>query len=189
MTTTRRLTTLGILSALGAVLMLFEIPFLVMAIDLSDVVVLVAFFLFGWKEAAFTGLMKALVHMLFKGAVGPFAVGQISAFIASLGYVGGLALAFKLNVKRPFLQSAVTVLVVTTVMVIANYFFVTPLWFGYPSVYHMEMSVSPESFGVSLQAGYLVTILIIFIPFNLLKGGLILTLFHVLRRAVVAYLE
>ncbi|MFW5913991.1 MAG: ECF transporter S component, partial [Bacillota bacterium] len=172
MSTTRNLTTLAILSALGAVLMLFEIPVLVMAIDVSDVVVLIAFFLFGWKEAAFVGLMKVLVHLLFKGAVGPFAVGQISAFIASMGYVAGLSLAFRLGLKRRLSTSALTILMVTAVMVLANYFFITPLWFGYPTVYHMESTVSPREFGFSFSAGYLATILVIFIPFNLFKGSI-----------------
>ncbi|MFW5893090.1 MAG: ECF transporter S component [Bacillota bacterium] len=189
MSTTRNLTTLAILSALGAVLMLFEIPVLVMAIDVSDVVVLIAFFLFGWKEAAFVGLMKVLVHFLFKGAVGPFAVGQISAFIASMGYVTGLSLAFRLGFKNRLSTSALTILMVTAVMVLANYFVITPLWFGYPSVYHMEDTVSPRAFGFSFSAGYLATILVIYIPFNLLKGSIVLGLYHILSRASTAYLE
>ncbi|MFP4078082.1 MAG: ECF transporter S component [Candidatus Izemoplasmataceae bacterium] len=189
MSSTKNLTTLAILSALGAVLMLFEIPVLVMALDVSDVVVLIAFFLFGWKEAAFVGLMKALVHLLFKGAVGPFAVGQISAFIASMGYVAGLSLALRLGFRRRLSTSVFTILGVTLIMVVANYFFITPLWFGHPTVYHLDATVSPESFGLSFRAGYLATILVIFIPFNLFKGCIVLGLYHILARASAAYLE
>ena len=189
MDTTRNLTTLAILSALGAVLMLFEIPVLVMAIDVSDVVVLIAFFLFGWKEAAFVGLMKVLVHLLFKGPVGPVAVGQMSAFLASMGYVAGLALSIKIGLRHRLSQSVVTVLAVTCIMTLANYFFIPPLWFGYPTVYQMGEAVGPGDFGLSLSAGYLATILIVYIPFNILKGSIVLGLYHILRRATVAYLE
>lgn len=189
MDTTKDLTTIAILSALGAVLMLFEIPVLAMALDVSDVVVLIAFFLFGWKEAAFVGLMKVIVHLMFKGAVGPLAVGQISAFIASMGYVAGLALAIRLGFKRRAVQSVLTIAVVTLVMVVANYVLITPLWLGHPTVFHMDAVVGPRDFGLSFSAGYLATILIVFIPFNLLKGGIVLGLYHILRRAVSAYLE
>ncbi len=190
MSDTKRLTTLAILSALGAVLMLFEIPYLIMAIDVSDVVVLIAFFLFSWKEAAFVGIMKALVHLLFKGAVGPMAVGQITAFLASISYVIGLSLTIQFGIHRRSLQSLVTILMVTFIMSVANYFFITPLWFGALSVWHLGFDVTPASFGIDgLSGGYLTAIILVYVPFNILKGTLVLGLYHIIRRATIAYLE
>jgi len=190
MVETRRLTTLAILSALGAVLMFFEIPYLIMAVDVSDVVVLIAFFLFSWREAAFVGIMKALVHLLFKGAVGPMAVGQITAFIASIAYVVGLSLTIQLGIHKKSLQSILTILMVTLIMTVANYFFITPLWFGAPSVWHLGMDISPSTFGINgISGGYLTTIILVYVPFNIIKGSLVLGLYTIIRRATIAYSE
>jgi len=190
MAETRRLTTLAILSALGAVLMLFEIPYLIMAIDVSDVVVLIAFFLFSWKEAAFVGVMKALVHLLLKGAVGPMAVGQITAFLASISYVAGLSLTIWLGVHRRSLQSILTIAMVTVLMTVANYFFITPLWFSAPTVWHLGFDITPDTFGIDgISGGYLTTILIVYVPFNIIKGAIVLSVYHIIRRATIAYLE
>lgn len=173
---TKRIATIGILSALGAVLMLIEIPYPIipfLTFDLSDVVVLVIFARFGWKEAAAVGILKAGVHLLFKGAVGPFAIGQITAFIASMSYVFGMYLATnRLNLNR-YLAAGVAVLVVTVVLVAGNYLFITPIWFGELTFLDVQSWVTPETFGLSVGGGYLSAILIAYVPFNLLKGILI----------------
>ena len=130
---TKKLVTVGILSALGAILMIIEIPYPLvpfLMIDLSDVVVLVVFAFYGWKEAALVGLLKALIHALTKGAVGPIFIGQITAFIASMSYVLGMYIATnKLNLNR-LLSAVVAVAIVTLILTTANYLFITPIWFG-----------------------------------------------------------
>jgi riboflavin transporter FmnP len=174
--TTKRIATVGVLSALGAVLMLIEIPYPFipfLTFDLSDVVVLVIFVRFGWKDAMSVGLLKAVVHLLFKGAVGPIAIGQITAFIASMSYVLGMYLTTnKLNLNR-FLGAVVTILIVTTILTVGNYLFITPIWFGGTTFLDVQDWVTPDAFGLSVSGGYLATILIAYVPFNLLKGLLI----------------
>lgn len=174
--TTNRIATIGILSALGAVLMLIEIPYPFipwLTFDISDVVVLVIFVRYGWKDAALVGILKAVVHLLFKGAVGPIAIGQITAFITSMSYVLGMYITTnRLNLNR-YLGAGLTVILVTTILTTANYFFITPIYLGGMTYLDVQSWVTPETFGLAAGGGYLTAILIAYVPFNLLKGVLI----------------
>jgi len=177
---TKRITTLGILSALGAVLMILEIPYPFLpflTFDLSDVVVLIIFVRYGWKDAALVGVLKAVVHILFKGAIGPYAIGQITAFIASMSYILGMYLSTnKLNLSW-YVGAVLTIFIVTVILTTANYLFITPIWFGGLTFLDVQSWVTPDSFGITVNGGYLVAILIAYIPFNLLKGSLIMGVF------------
>lgn len=191
---TRKIATLGILSALGAVLMLLEIPYPFvpfLQIDLSDVVVLVIFVLYGWKEAALVGVLKAVVHLLFKGPVGPAAIGQITAFIASMSYVVGMYVTSnKLNLNR-YVGAVITVVIVTLLMTVCNYLFITPIWFGELTFLDIKDWVTPQAFieNSTLQGGYLTTILIVYVPFNLLKGGIIVAVFIAISEILKSYFK
>ena len=184
---TRKIVTLGILSALGAILMIIEIPYPLvpfLMIDLSDVVVLVIFAFYGWKEAATVGLLKAIIHALTKGAVGPMFIGQITAFIASMSYVFGMYISTnKLNLNR-LLSAIVAVMVVTVILTVANYFFITPIWFGETTYLDIKDWVTPGAFEIDIEGGYLLTILIVYIPFNLLKGAVITSVYYMVYRSI-----
>ncbi|MFH5882411.1 ECF transporter S component [Liberiplasma polymorphum] len=190
---TKRITTLGILGALGAILMTYiQVPYPPLAflkIEFSDVVVLIAFVLFGWKEAAFLGLLKAAINALVWGLVGPYGIGQIAAFIASMTYVAGMYLAIKLTIQnKQWLTMILTVSLVTIVMVIANFFFVTPLYVGMSFTEAVSL-LTPGSFGFNVSGGYTAAILIAYVPFNLIKGILIMTIFFIIKKALFTYLE
>lgn len=191
-TSTKRITTLGILSALGTVLMLIEIPYPLvpfLTIDLSDVVVLIVFLLYGWKEAAFVGLLKAVAHMLFKGAVGPLAIGQLTAFLASMSYVLGMYISTnRLNQNR-YVSAIVTVLLVTLIMTVGNYLFITPIWFGQTTYLDVQSWVTPDAFGLTASGGYLTTILLVYVPFNLIKGTVIMVVYFIVSEIVKVYLD
>jgi riboflavin transporter FmnP len=184
---TKKMVTLGILSALGAILMIIEIPYPLvpfLMIDLSDVVVLVIFAFYGWKEAALVGLLKTTIHALTKGAVGPMFIGQITAFIASMSYVLGMYIsANKLNLNR-LLSAIVSVMIVTIILTVANYLFITPIWFGGTTFLDIKDWVTPDAFGMDVQGGYLLTILIVYVPFNLLKGAVITSVYFVVYKSI-----
>ena len=184
---TRKIVTLGILSALGAILMIIEIPYPLvpfLMIDLSDVVVLVIFAFYGWKEAATVGLLKAIIHALTKGAVGPMFIGQITAFIASMSYVFGMYISTnKLNLNR-LLSAVVAVMVVTIILTAANYLFITPIWFGETTYLDIKDWVTPGAFEIDIEGGYLLTILIVYVPFNLLKGAVITSVYYMVYRSI-----
>lgn len=191
---TKKITTIGILGALGAVLMVFAqipyppVPFL--KIEFSDVVVLIAFMLYGWRSAAFVGLLKAVVNTLVMGPVGPIAIGQISAFIASMSYVGGMYLAVRFNlINKRIIAGFITLALVVFVMVVINYFFVTPIYFGEWTYLGVREWLGPSSFGLSGEFGYFLTILVVYIPFNLIKGLAVISVFFLVFKAIRTYLE
>lgn len=190
----QKISIIGVLAGLGAVLMAFiqipypPVPFL--RIEFSDVVVLLAFLLYGWKEAAFVGFLKALVNALILGPVGPIAIGQISAFMASMSYVLGLAMVLKYLFKTPsILRGSLIILMVTTVMVVLNYFFVTPIYFGSWTYLGVREWLNLSSFGLSGTGSYLWTIIVVYTPFNLLKGIAVMSAYFIVAKAVMAFTE
>ncbi len=190
----QKIAVLGILSALGAVLMAFiqlpypPVPFL--RIEFSDVAVLIAFLLYGFKEAAFVGLLKAVVNALIYGPVGPIAIGQISAFVASMGYVFGLYLMLKwLAESRGWVRAVLIVTEVTLLMTVVNYFFVTPIYFGAWTYLGVREWLNLSSFGLSGTGTYLSTILLVYVPFNILKGAAVMTVYLIIAKALGAYLD
>ena len=191
---TRRIVSLAILSALGTVLMIIEIPYPVfpwLMLDLSDVVVLVVFIVYGWKEAALVGLLKVVIHGLFKGTVGPMYLGQLTAFIASMSYVLGMYLTTnKLNLNR-FVSALISVGIVTFILTVANYYFITPSWlvYSYATIGDINGVDFAAGLGTSASMSYLVTILVIYVPFNLLKGAIVLGAFTAIYKSIGEFLK
>jgi riboflavin transporter FmnP len=173
-----KMTTLALLAAVGVVLMSYiEIPYPpapFLKIEVSDFVVMFTFLLFGFKEALLVAVVKTLGDLMFRGAVGPFAVGQITAFIASLSYVFMLYIFNKLiksdKIGFKVLKYFLVVTGVATIMVIANYFFLTPIFLGKFSFLDMSNDSLASMTGIN---SYLLSIIILYLPFNFLKGSLI----------------
>jgi riboflavin transporter FmnP len=185
---TKKITVLGVLSALGAVLMILELPYPIvpfLRIDLSDVVVLVVFAMYGYREAFLVGLLKAIVHTLIIGPVGPMAIGQITALLASMSYVFGLYLSTnKLNLSK-VMSIIVTIVSVTIIMTVLNYLFITPIWFGQTTFLDVQNWVTPGDFGVSMSGGYLTAISIVYVPFNIIKATIISVVFFVIYKVLL----
>ena len=173
-----KLTTLALLSAIGVILMSYvEIPYPIapfLKIEVSDFVVIFAFLLFGFKEALIVAVVKTLGDLLFRGPVGPYAVGQITAFIASLSYVLMLWLVNKIiknnRIGFKVLKYLLIVCGVSIIMCIANYFFLTPIFLGNISFLDMNSDSLASITGVN---SYLLSIMALYLPFNFLKGSLI----------------
>ena len=169
---------LAMLGALGVVLMSYIqfpypfAPFLI--IEISDFVVILTFLLFGLKEAIIVTLVKTFGDLLFRGPVGPYGVGQITAFVASMAYCLGMWLVRKLvkkeNVGLKIAGYASIVLVVTTIMTIANYFVLTPIFVGQYSFLDMTNDSLASMTGIN---SYLLSIIVLYVPFNLMKGSMV----------------
>ena len=193
---TRRITSLAILGALGALLMTFiQVPYPpvgFLKIEFSDIVVLLAFFMFGWKDAVLVGIFKTLINLIVLGPVMgpiPIPIGQISAFISSMAYVGGLYLSVRLGIfNKRWLASGLTIGIVVFVMVVANYLFVTPIYMGSWTFLGVREWLTLSTFGLEGNTGYLLTILIVYVPFNLIKGIAVMSTFFVVYKALKAYL-
>ncbi len=194
-TPTFKMLMIAILSALGALLMSFiQLPYPIapfLRIEFSDVAVLIAFLLFGWKEAIFVGLFKAVLNGMILGPVGPLWIGQISAFLASMAYVSGLFLVLRwLRLKQPVVSALLVVLWVTTLMLVVNYFIVTPVYLQ-TNFIEIRDSVALSDFlgfiGFDSSLGYLTFTVLLYAPFNFIKGSAIMVVYFVVSRATMSY--
>lgn len=168
---TQRIVLLGMLGALGTLLMFIELPFVFynfLRIDLSDVVVLVTFVVFGYKEGIMVGFIKALIHFMLPLLNPTGGVGELAAFIASVAYIAGIYIGMK-KLKMSLVPSLIfSVVVMTLIMTFMNWILITPL-FGilYGGIY-------PNIF----NGTYIWGILSVYIPFNLLKGVVVMSVFY-----------
>ena len=89
-TKTRKLVLSAALAALGMILGLLEIPYPLapwLNLDLSEIVVIMAISMLGFKSALFVCVCKFFVSILFKGPVGPIAIGQITDLLCLLLFI------------------------------------------------------------------------------------------------------
>ena len=184
---TNKLVTIGVLSALGTVLMLIEIPYPLVPwlfLDLSDVVVLVVFVLYGWKEAALVGVLKALIHILVKFSGTPYAIGEITAVIASMSYVLGMYLTTNKLILTCWFSSIMTVMIVTVMLTTLNYLFITPIYFGAWSFIEFKEWIAPDYLDVAVGKNYLSFIIVAYVPFNIIKGAIVMSVFYVVQKSI-----
>lgn len=191
-TRTQKMVLAAMLAALGMILNLIEIPYPFapwLNLDLSEIVVLVAVSTLGFTSAVFVCICKFIVSILFKGPVGPLAIGQVTALIASLS----ICFVYSLMIKKYkpengtryyFLDMLVTMFVFAMIMFIINYLFVTPTYLMQKPVWYTEMpfTVDIQAFNaqydshitipsfLSFMSPYGQAIFIIYFPFNFIKG-------------------
>lgn len=191
-TRTQKMVLAAMLAALGMILNLIEIPYPFapwLNLDLSEIVVLVAVSTLGFTSAVFVCICKFIVSILFKGPVGPLAIGQVTALIASLS----ICFVYSLMIKKYkpengtryyFLDMLVTMFVFAMIMFIINYLFVTPTYLMQKPVWYTEMPFTVDIHAFNAQYGSHITIpsflsfmspygqpiFIIYFPFNFIKG-------------------
>lgn len=181
-----KLTVLALLSAIGVILMSYlQIPYPIapfLKIEFSDFVVIFAFLLFGFKEALIVAIVKTGCDLLIRGPeVGgmyPF-VAHLTALIASLAYVVALWVANKLiksdKLVFKIAKYSFVVLLVSCIMTFANYTILTPLFLGEVSFFGIGLSDKTLEMITNLTGvnNFLLAIIFLYMPFNLLKGGCI----------------
>ena len=202
-TKTQKLVLAAALAALGMILNIIEIPYPFapwLNLDLSEIVVLIAVSTLGFIPALFVCGCKFLVSILFKGPVGPIAIGQITALIASIAIC--LVYSFlskKFNdehsLKNYCINMFLTMLIFALVMFVINYLFVTPTYLMQKPTWYTDMPFSLDINGFNQQYGsnisipgwlsflspYGQAIFIIYFPFNFIKGVIIGVVYYVVR--------
>ena len=171
---TRKLTALATLTALTYLAMLLSnvLPkfagFLQM--EVKGTVVAIGGFLFGPLSAALISVVVAVIEMFTVSDTGP--IGCIMNCLAACAFACPAALVYKKmhTRKGAVVGLSVSIVVLTVVMLLWNYL-ITPLYM------HMDRAV---------VAAMLPTV---FLPFNLLKGGLNMALTLVLYKPVVTALR
>lgn len=191
-TKTKKMVMVAILSALGMILNLIEIPYPIapwLNLDLSEIVVLSAVSTLGIIPAFFVCICKCLVSILIKGPVGPIAIGQITALIASMSicvmyYLLSKVLHFKKEWISYCVNMLITMLVFAFIMYIINYLFVTPTYLMNKPTWYTQLPFSVDIMAFNQQYGsnitvpsilnfmspYAQAIFIIYFPFNFIKG-------------------
>lgn len=191
-TKTKQMTLIAILAALGMLLNLIEIPYPLapwLNLDLSEVVVLTAVSSLGIIPAFFVCICKFLISIMFKGPVGPIAIGQITALIASMTicvsfYTLKKVLHFKSQGLNYIINMLITMLIFAFVMFIINYLFVTPTYLMNKPMWYSNLPFDVDIMAFNQQYGGNITvpsflnfmspygqaIFIIYFPFNFIKG-------------------
>lgn len=169
----RKLTTIAIMGAIGAILMFveFPLPFLIpsfVKFDFSELPALLATFVFGPTAGIAVCLLKNLLHLFAGSSAG---VGELSNFILGSAFVGVAGLIYKKNKSRKFaLIACVTGAAAMAVVCIPlNYFLIYPL---YVKVLNFPMEAIIASYHeINEKINSLLPALVICnVPFTLIKG-------------------
>ncbi len=170
----RTVATLGMLCAIAFVAKLISNVFPTvsgfLSFDLKDVVIVIGGFIFGPLTAAVIALIVSVIEMLTISSTGP--IGLVMNVLASCSFACVAAVIYKRDhsLKGAILSLAAGVLCMTAVMLLWNWL-ITPLYMKVPR---------------EVVVGMLIPV---FLPFNLVKGGINATLAMLLYKPVVTALR
>lgn len=170
---TKKYALVAMLSVIAYFLMLFSvaiIPFVAwMKLDLSDVIVLLALFCLGVKGGIEVAAFKSLLYFLVSGPDLTNLIGTLTSFIAILAFC--LPIYFYLkpapkNWKSYTIAITLGTVSLTVLLALLNWLVITPLYI--------------RLLGLHLQISLPILILGGVIPFNLIKGVVVGTVFVVI---------
>ena len=201
-----RITTLGMLSALGFVLMAFlqfPYPFAPwLKIEVSEIVTVLAYALYGLPGGIIVAIIKTLLNLAVHGPVG-LGIGDITAFFTSCMYILGLFVTsrlklFKKGIGFRLIAYVSITLFVSIILTVLNAIFITP---SYLTVFgpNAHFSTCFDEGVIQSTAAYLTgndqiavngwsyigIISSIYMPFNLIKAGLCCLLYEALFNPLV----
>lgn len=168
---------MGMLSAVAAILMMFELPLPFAPdfykIDFSEVSVLIGSFVLGPVAGVVIEALKVLLHAVFKGSM-TMGIGDLANFLIGISFVLPASLIYRYRKTR---KTAVIgmiggTLFMTIVGCVLNAYVLLPLYakmFQLPmdTLIAMGSAVNPSIHGMG---GF---IMMAVAPFNLLKGVLV----------------
>lgn len=168
------MTKIAILSAISAVIMLFEFPLpfapSFYELDLSESVILMGGFAMGPIAAVIMELLKNLINFCFNGTI-TFGVGELANFIigCALTVPASLIYKYKKTFKGAIIGLVTGIISLVIIGAIVNYFMMIPAYVklaGLPMEAILSMSKEVNPLVDSLET------LIIFatVPFNFVKG-------------------
>ena len=172
--TLRNMTKIAILSAISAVIMLFEFPLpfapSFYELDLSESVILMGGFAMGPLAAVIMELLKNLINFCFNGSI-TFGVGELANFVigCALTVPASIIYKHKKTFKGAIIGLIAGILSLVIIGCFVNYFIMIPAYVklaGLPMELILSMSKEVNPLVNSLET------LIIFatVPFNFIKG-------------------
>ncbi|MBB1164338.1 ECF transporter S component [Lacticaseibacillus rhamnosus] len=175
-----RLVGIALLAAIGYVLMMFSFPiipaFPFLKLDLSDLVVLLGGLLYGPVGGIAVAFVRSLVHFALTGGGVVNLIGDLAAFIASVGFLLPVVYTIrgKHRIWRQIEGLVLGTLSLTVVMSVLNWLVITPMY----------MAVFNFNLGMSLTKYVLIGV----VPFNLIKGVVISVAFFAIAKALAPWL-
>lgn len=165
---------IAILSALAAIIMLFEFPLPFAPgfykLDLSEVVILMGGFAMGPIAAVIIELLKNLINILLNGTSTAF-VGEFANFLIGCALVvpASIIYKYKKSFKGAIISLVIGTLTLALVGSLTNYFVLIP---AYSEFYHMELDkIVSAGTSVNPLVSDLKTLIVFAVaPFNLVKG-------------------
>lgn len=175
--TTKNLTMIAMLSAIAAVLMIFEIqlPFSpsFVKFDFSDLPVMLGGFLIGPFAGGIIAFMKILLHFLLNGTTS-FFVGDLSNLLLTLSFVLPASFIYQQKkTKKTAIQGLLVSIICTSLLaIIFNLFLIFPL---YLKVLNLKMVDLINMIHVVNPLVKNVFTMIVFslLPFNLFKYSIV----------------
>lgn len=166
-TSTHRMVKIAFLSTLAVILFIFEFPIIPgspLQVDLSDLPVIIGGVLYGPGAVILIALLKNILHVFFISRNAGLA-GEIANFAYAVFIAMPVALACykrKPSQLKTVLISGITVLIAAFLMHLFNYYVTFPLY------------------GLS-QNGAWEVLRTLYLPFNLVKGTILMVLFVILK--------
>lgn len=189
-----RITTLGLLAALGFVLMAFaQFPYPLapwLKIEISEIITIIAYALYGLPGGLSVALIKTLLNLAVHGPVG-LGIGDLTAFITSCMFILGLFITshllrwFKKGLGYRILSYAIIAVLVAVVLTTLNAIVITPSYltvygpnphfstcFGEGVIQDVINFINKNlKWSVEANVGtYIGIIAVIYVPFNLMKA-------------------
>lgn len=199
---TKKLVLLGILSAMASILMLIEVPyppFPFLKFDISDLPTLLVAQALGIVPAIFTAIVTSLISLIARGPRTPYGIGLITAALSSsalaITYVVSKKVIIGETLKSKIAQYGLILTAYSLFMTICNFLFITPIFMGglwFTDIWHwFDLNAIGEFVGTdfSFNLGYTATIALIYIPFNFIKGFMVLALYDIIRPRVLPVLS
>ncbi|MCL1949647.1 MAG: ECF transporter S component [Turicibacter sp.] len=199
---TKKLVLMGVLSALASILMLVEVPyppFPFLKFDISDLPTLLVAQAFGIVPAIATAVIASLISFMVRGSNTPYGIGLVTAALSStslaiLYVVASKSIKIK-GIGSRLAHSGAILAGYSLFMALCNFLFITPIFAGglwFTDVYHwLDMNAMAGWIGLEIpfNVGYTAMIAIIYIPFNLLKGGMVLGLYQAISPRLLKVLN
>jgi len=174
---TRKMAVIGILSAMAAVLMLFEIPLFFAPgfykLDFSEIPILIGSFAFGPAAGVVMEFIKILLKLVIKGTSTAF-VGELANFAVGCSFIIPAATIyhFKKTKKTAIVACVIGTLILTVFGTSFNALYLLP---AFSKLFHMPLEAileMGEKVNPLMSKGSLVSFVIVCVaPLNLLKGA------------------
>lgn len=177
---TQKMVGIAMLAAIGYILMYLAFPvipgFQFMKVDLSEIPILIATYLFGPVAGITTAFIRSLLYFLTRGGGLESLIGNLSSFVAAITFVLPAYFLTKSHRSKHSLYFGLGVgtLTMTIGMSLMNYYFALPLYF------------KVLNFDVGLP--FMQYVLVAVIPFNLIKGGIVSGVFVLVHGKLLPWL-